>query len=343
MEPSSDPAMQVFECVRNMWATRSLATVASLKIPDVLRDGPLRAHEIAAQLDLDRDSVFRLMRAVSSMGFFEHTQGDVFALTASGEYLLSDVPGSMRSYLVAMCAPGHWLPWGNLEHTVRTGTPSTEMELGADLGSYYTKHPDEGHLFNDAMSNVFAISSAICLEVFPFEDLVTDDMTVVDVGGAHGDFLGEVLTRLNRPDTIRGVLFDLPHVVNEAAEFGNLSLDIDCVPGDFFDSVPPGDLYLLKHVLHEWDDASCTTILRNLRAAMPATGRVLIVEIVLEETSDSPLAATSAMLDINTMVMFRGRERTEAEYANLLADAQMNLVKLIRTSTPFSIIEAVAA
>ncbi|OQS05323.1 hypothetical protein THRCLA_02527, partial [Thraustotheca clavata] len=178
---------------------------------------------------------------------------------------------------------------------------------------------------------------------FPFEEVVTDDMTVVDIGGAHGDFLVDVLHRLDRPDTIRGILFDLPHVVEEAAHYGNLSLDIDCVPGDFFDSVPPGDLYLVKHILHEWDDDSCKTILRNIRAAMPATGRVLIVEIVLEETSHSPLAATSAMLDINTMVTVRGRERTEAEYADLLADAQLNIVKLIRTSTPFSIIEATTA
>ncbi|EQC37495.1 hypothetical protein SDRG_05098 [Saprolegnia diclina VS20] len=335
---STEPAMQVFECVRNMWATRALATVASLKIPDLLRDGPLSADEIAAQLGLHADSVFRLLRAVASMGFLSHEDTTVFALTSSGEALISDVPGSMRSYLVAMTAPGHWLPWGNLEHTIRHGTPATDMELGADLGSYYAKHHDEGHLFNDAMANVFAISGAVCLEHYAFEDVVTDDMTVVDVGGAHGDFLVDVLAALNRPETIRGILFELPHVVQEAATYGNLSLDIDCVSGDFFESVPPGDLYLLKHILHEWDDAHCVTLLRHIRAAMPATGRVLIIDVVLSETPDD----STAMLDLNTLVMFRGRERTEAEFHDLLSAAEMHLVRVIRTGTPFSIIEAVA-
>ncbi|ETW00234.1 hypothetical protein H310_07625 [Aphanomyces invadans] len=329
----ADPALQVFECVRNLWATRCLSTVASLKIPDFLRDGPRSSKEIAEHFHLHEDSVFRLLRAVSTMGFLEHTGGNMFALTTTGECLISDVPGSMRAYLVTMCAHGHWLPWGNIESTIVSGVPATEMELGADLGSYYSKHPEEGHEFNEAMQNVNHMSADVCLDAYQFEDIATDDMCIVDVGGAHGDFLLDVLHRLNRP-SIRGILFERPEVVEAAAE--HVSHEIDCISGDFFHSVPPGDLYLLKHVLHEWTDSHCVKILRNIRAAMDsASGRVLVVEVLVE--------GTEALVDMNMLVMFNGRERTEEEFAALFLQADLKLTKVIRTGTPFAVLEAMAA
>ncbi|KAF0684360.1 Aste57867_23673 [Aphanomyces stellatus] len=328
----ADPALQVFECVRNLWATRCLSTVASLKIPDFLRDGPRTSKDIAEHFNLHEDSVFRLLRAVSTMGFLEHSGSNVFALTATGECLISDVPGSMRAYLVTMCAPGHWLPWGNIESTIQSGVPATEMELGADLGSYYSKHPDEGDAFNEAMQHVNNMSAAVCLDAYPFEDIVSNDMCIVDVGGAHGDFLGDVLHKLNRP-SIRGILFERPEVIDAAA--AHVSSDIDLMSGDFFESVPPGDLYLLKHVLHEWTDAQCVAILRNIRAAMDTSGRVVVVDVLVE--------GTEALVDMNMLVMFNGRERTEAEFAALFQQADLKLSQVIRTGTPFAVLEAVAA
>ncbi|KAF0734327.1 hypothetical protein Ae201684P_018156 [Aphanomyces euteiches] len=327
----AEPAMQVFECVRNLWATRCLSTVASLKIPDFLRDGPRTSTEIAAHFNLHEDSVFRLLRAVSTMGFLEHSESNVFALTATGECLISDVPGSMRAYLVAMCAPGHWLPWGNIESTIESGVPATEMELGADLGSYYSKHPDEGHTFNEAMQNINNMSAAVCLDVYPFEEIASDDMCIVDIGGAHGDFLVDILQKLNRP-SIRGILFERPEVIDTAASL--VGDEIDLISGDFFDSVPPGDLYLVKHVLHEWTDEHCVKILKNIRASMDTSGRVLVVEVLVQ--------GTESLVDMNMLVMFNGRERTEAEFAELFRQADLKLTRVIRTSTPFAVLEATA-
>lgn len=326
------PPAAVFGLISGMWAAKAAATAANLRIPDVLAHGPKSAEEVARAIGADASAVYRLMRGVASIGVFAAEPGGRFSLTPVGELLRSDVAGSMRSPLVAEMAPGHWLPWSDLEYSVRTGKPAAPKSLGMSVWEYYKKNSEEGFQFAEAMSGMSAMALQAVLAAYSFAGA----KKVVDVGGSHGAFLAAVL---QRESDARGVLFDRPEVVEGAGATlagAGVADRVERIGGSFFESAPAGgDTYLLKHILHDWNDDECVTILRHVREAMSPTARVVVVEMLV---SDAPSPAP--LLDLNMLVMLTGKERTADEFGALFARAGLALARVTPTHSPFAVIEA---
>lgn len=328
------PQAAVFGLITGMWAAKAAATAASLRIPDVLARGPKTADEVALAIGANSAAVYRLMRGVASVGVLVATPDGKFSLTPVGELLRSDVPGSMRSALVAEMAQGHWLPWGDLERAIMTGEPSAPKVLGTDLWAYYEKNAAEGLLFAEAMSGISSMATHAVLEAYSFAGATK----VVDVGGSHGAFVAAVL---QREKSAHGVLFDRPEVLEGAGatlEGAGVNARVERVAGSFFESVPAGgDVYLLKFILHDWNDDECVAILRRVREAMSPTARVVVVEMLI--TSGGP-PSPAPLLDLNMLVMLTGRERTSDEFAALFARAGLALQGVTPTHSPFAVLEA---
>jgi len=328
------PPAAVFGLVSGMWAAQAVATAAILGIPDQLAHGPKTAEDVAKAIGADASATYRLMRGIASVGVLTAEPGQKFALTPVGECLRSDVPGSMRSLMIAEMAPGHWLPWGNLEHAVRTGKPSAPKMLGMEVWDYYKKNHAEGFHFAEAMSGMSTMAMQAVLASYSFVGATK----VVDVGGSHGSFVAAVL---QREKTAHGVLFDRPEVVEGAGatlEAAGVSARVERVGGSFFESVPAGgDVYLLKHILHDWNDDECVKILTRVREAMSPDARVVVVEMLI---TDQGPPSPAPLLDLNMLVMLTGKERTADEFGALFAKAGLKLSGVTPTHSPVAVIEA---
>jgi hypothetical protein len=328
------PPAVIFHLVAGMWAAQAVATAARLGIPDRLAHGPRTADEVAAAIGADPSATYRLMRGVASVGVLTAEAGGKFALTPVGESLRSDVPGSMRSLIIAEMAPGHWLPWANLEEAVRTGKPSAPKALGMDVWEYYKKNAEEGFHFAEAMSGMSTMAMQAVLASYSFAGA----KKVVDVGGSHGAFVSAVL---QREPTASGVLFDRPEVVEGAGatlDAAGVSARVERVAGDFFQGVPGGgDVYLLKHILHDWNDDECVKILSHVREGMAPDARIVVVEMLI---TDQGPPSPAPLLDLNMLVMLTGRERTADEFGALFAKAGLKLSSVTPTHSPVAVIEA---
>jgi len=336
MNLAPPPPQQMMELITGYWRSQAVGVAARLAIADRLGDGPKTVATLAAETATNEAALFRLLRGLASFGVFEETVPRTFGLTPLAETLRSNVPGSMRDFAMAETAPGHWLPWGNLDEAVRTGERATPAALGCEIFEWYGTHPVEGAAFSGAMGNLSALAAQEVGRVLP----LPEKATVVDVGGAHGTLLAGVL---NANPAARGVLTDLPHVIADApralAAMG-IAGRAEAVAGDFFQAVPEGDVYLLKQVLHDWSDEQCVTILRNCARAMKPGGKVAVVEMVVPEDGTPSLAQ---IMDLNMLVMLPGRERTEAEFNALFQAAGLSAARVTPTHSPFSLVEAARA
>ena len=338
MSRQSNPAPEsaIFDLVVGFWSACAVATVARLGIADRLAGGARTAPELARELGMDADALFRLLRAVASVGVLSRDQAGRFALTPIGESLRSDVPGSQRALIASELDTAHYLPWGRLEESVRTGGPVFEKVFSMKAWEYYRdRNPEEGRLFSANMTAQSELGTQAILAAYPFEDA----RCIVDVGGAHGALLAAAL---RQAPGARGILFDQAQVVAGAGEllerFG-VADRVQCVAGDFFGELPrDGDVYLLKHILHDWNDADCVRILRQVREAMAPQGRVVVAELPLPEAGEAE--PIGAMLDLNMLLMLGGRERTPAEYATLFERAGLRLERVVPTAAPIAVIEA---
>ncbi|HVW30835.1 MAG TPA: methyltransferase [Polyangiaceae bacterium] len=332
--PPPPPQAAIFGLVSSVWAAQAVATFAKLGIADLLASGPKTAAELAAATHTDAGALHRLLRGVSSVNVLAQLPEGRFTLTPIGETLRKDVPGSTRSMIIAELAPGHWLPWGHLDESVRTGKPAAPGVLGMPVWEYYKKNAEEGAYFAEAMSGLSGMAMQAVLASYSFAGA----RKVVDVGGSHGAFLSAVL---NHEPAAKGILYDLPEVVERARvelEAAGVSSRVERVGGSFFESVPKGgDVYLLKHILHDWSDAECVQILKNVRDAMAPEGRVVVVEMPIDmEGPPSP----APLLDLNMLVMLTGKERTAAEYGALFSRAGLKLAGVTPTPSPFAVLEA---
>lgn len=327
---------QMAAIIRAFWISQIVGTFAQLAIPDHLAGGALSSGELARLLACHAGATHRLMRAAVELGLVASAPDGRFSLTALGEKLQSHVPGSMRDSAIAFTAPGHWLPWGRLSEAVRTGQRQTKETLGTELFQYYSDCPSEGRAFTGAMS---ASSMQVADEIARVLDTSWAKL-VVDVGGASGTLIAALL--IKNP-TLAGTILDRPDVVARAkfavAERG-LSSRCHVVEGDFFVAVPDADLYLLKHIIHDWDDEQSVVILSNCARALRPKGRIVLVERVMPE--DNRTSPTS-LRDLNMLVLLPGRERTAREYAGLIARAGLRLDRIISNASAVSIVEASAA
>jgi len=328
------PHAQVIQMGLSYWISRAVYAAAKLGLGDSLAGGPRSAAELAGETGTHAPSLHRLMRALAGLGVLSEREGQRFALTPLGEALKSGAPGSARPTLLALAGPMCWQGFGEFMHSLETGKTGFEKAFGMPVFDYLAKNPEDAANFSEAMVGFHGAEPPAVAAAYDFSGFGT----IVDVGGASGNMLEAILSRYPGP---RGVLFDLPHVVRDAAErfrARGLGDRVRIEGGSFFESVPPGgDAYIVSHVIHDWDEAQCLTILGNCREAMKPDARLLIVEMVLP-AGDAP--HPGKMLDLTMLVMPGGQERTEAEYAALLAKAGFRLTRVVPTVSAASVLEA---
>jgi hypothetical protein len=304
---------------------------AELEIADLLAERPRTSAELADATGTHRPSLLRLLRALAGLGVLAQTDEDRFELTELGTPLRDDAPDSARALVTMLCGPENWASWGELVPSVRTGRSGWERVHGMTWIEFYERHPEQSATFNRAMSEHTREAAPGILAA---AGLARFD-TVVDVGGGDGTLIAEAL---RAEPGLEGVLFDLPSgLAAAAATLAAAGVAERCrlVTGDFFASVPrEADAYLLKHVLHDWDDDDAVAILRNVREAMAPEGRVLICERMLPELA-RPAEAQSLLVDVLMLVVTGGRERTEHEFRALLDAAGLWLSELSEPIAPF--------
>jgi hypothetical protein len=328
-----EPAAAFMELASGAWRAQALYAAAKLGIADHLHQGSRSATELSALSGTHPDAMFRLMRALVSVGVFAGDADRGFALTPVGELLRSDVAGSLRAFAIMQGERWVWQSWGAIEFSVRTGRPSFEHVFGAPLFDYYNAHPEAGEVSAAALNSLSAADNAAIAGSYAFANA-----TVVDVAGGRGSLIATVLSR--HPGT-HGILIERAAVANAASHsLAALGLLDRCevIAGDFFSAVPAGgDVYVLKKVLHDWDDDQARRILQRCREAMRPAARLLIAEFVLPENDDP---SPAKWVDLLMLVYVGGRERTQAEYADLLASAGFAPERAIATGATIGLLEA---
>lgn len=318
------------------WASQVLSVAVRLNLLEKLASGARPGAEMAAEEGYHAESVVRLLRGCASLGLVTEVNPGSFGLTPLGERLLSTHPQSLRDAAIMLTDPAHWNSWAQLEHTVRTGQPAYKRALGVEnVFDYFKTHEAESERFNRAMASMTRAFVDVLLPAYD----VSRFSVIADVGGGHGQFLGALLRGAANS---RGILYDLPAVLagaDQELEALGVSQRVEKIPGSFFESVPGGaDLYLLKHILHDWTDEQCAQILGHLARAMGPSAHLLIAEMILPEP---PATAPAAMMDLNMMVMTGGRERTVSQYAAMLQQVGLKLNRHISLPGPYQLVEAV--
>jgi len=330
-----DLKTQINQLIRGYWTTQAIYVVAELRVPDLLADGPKTPQELASKAGANPDLLYRVMRALASIGIFSEDEAGRFALTPLAETLRSEPHGGQQAYAM-LHGRELYQSWGKLLDSVRTGTPAFENAFGTSAFDYLSQHPERGAVFDKAMTGHHGAETIPMLDAYDFSGF----KEIVDVGGGNGSVL---IVTLQRLQGLRGILFDLPKVAERAAvDIGNAGLSDRCrsVGGDFLQAVPSGaDAYLLRHVVHDWRDDDCVTMLTNCRKALRPGGKVLVVEMVVP-SGNAP--NFSKWLDL-MMITYGGKERTEKEYRELFAKAGLSLTRIVPTRLAISIIEGVAA
>ncbi len=328
------PSVALLQLVAGSWIGRAISVAAKLGIADLLGDGPRGCDDLARTVGAHAPTLYRLLRTLASVGVFAEAEGGRFALTPLAECLRTEAPNSIRAYAIMLGEGWFWRPWGDLPHSVATGGSGFEHVFGMSLFEYLGRQPEAAAIYNEAMTNRSRQVNAAVLAACDFSGI----HKLVDVGGGHGALLEAILAAHSG---MTGVLFDLPQVVEGArGRLGAAGLLDRCelVGGDFFESAPRGgDAYLLKHVLHDWDDERAVAILRSCYRAMARGARLLVVEIVIPPGNGPSFGK---MLDLQMLVMYHGgRERTQAEYAALFAAAGFELARVVPTASLANVLE----
>ncbi len=313
---------------------RAIYAAAELKIPDLLANGPRFSDEVAQDTGCDADATYRLMRTLASSGVLTESAGRKFALTDLGATLRTDAHGSRRDWVLFSGSTTYIEAWQDIVATVRTGEPAWNRVHGAPFFDYLGEHPEDAKIFDRAMTSLSSWEVEAVLEAFDFGGIGT----LVDIGGGEGRFLASILTAT---PVSRGVVFDQPDTIAAAESFlarEGLSARCEAVAGDFFESVPAGgDAYLLKYIVHDWDDEAAVKILANCRRAMTADARILLVETVVPGPEQPHYAK---LQDLEMLVLLGSRERTVDDYQALFERAGLALTRVIPTTGYLSIVEA---
>jgi hypothetical protein len=329
-EPS--PQDQLAGMITGYWVSQMVHVAAKLGLADRLVDGPKTADELAQATGTHARSLYRLLRALASVGVFSEGEDNRFRQTPLSECLRSDEPGSQWAMAVMM-GDEHYHAWGDLLESVRTGQTAFDRLYDQPIFDYLAEHPEQAQVFDAAMTSIHGRETQAMLDAFDLSGV----NVLADVGGGNGSNLIGILGRY--PE-IRGVLFDLPHVVERAGanlERAGLSGRCLVIGGDFFASIPvEADAYFLRHILHDWDDEKAGLILRNIRTSMPEGSRLMVVEHVLPP-GDEP--SFGKLLDLNMLLLPGGVERTEAEFRRLYEAAGFRLTRIVPAQGDLSVVE----
>jgi hypothetical protein len=341
MTPQAAPATtpsQLQQMSNGLILHQALYAAAKLGVADLLQEGSRTAGELAGELEVNESGLYRLLRMLASQGVFEETAPGTFSNTGLSQFLRTGVPGSIRSIVIFRGSQFFYGPFGEILHSVRTGQPAREKLYGMNAFEYLQQHPEMARVFDDAMTNMSELMGPGVAAAYDFEAWGT----LMDVGGGNGMLLASIMRAHPK---LHGVLADLPHVLERARKRGFLGGELEdrsaMQPCDFFQSVPSGcRAYVMKNVIHDWDDERARQILVNCRRAVPSDGVLLLVEWALAE-GNRP--STGKLADIAMMVLTGGKERTVPEYRDLLAEAGFRLAQIFPAQGELSVIEATPA
>jgi hypothetical protein len=322
----------MLQLVTAYWTSACVHLAAKLRLADHVKAGPRTAEELAKLTGTHAPSLYRMLRGLASVGVFAEDEQKRFRQTELSQTLESDTAFSQRA-LAVMMGDEHYRAWGELEYSIRTGKVAFDKVFGKPTFDWLAEHPEEAANFDAAMVGVHGAESAAMCDAYDFSAFGT----LVDVGGGNGSLIRLVLERFPK---LKGVLYDLPHVVERARP--NLPAGrCQAVGGSFFESVPAGgDAYLMRHIIHDWDEPRCLTILCNVRKVIPPAGKLLVVEGVVPPGNGPSF---TKLLDLNMLVIPGGQERTEAEYRELFAKAGFRLTRIVPTRAEVSVIEGAPA
>ncbi|QJB36418.1 methyltransferase [Chitinophaga oryzae] len=320
--------------ITNHWVSCSVYTAARLNIAEILSSGPMEINALATETGTHAPSLHRLLKLLAANGVFEEQTPGVFVNTPDSIALIGDIEGSMKAFLLAEMGE-FYVPWGNLVDSVRTGKTAFDEHYGENLWEHYKKHADRGLNFMKAMTAVTSFLSPAILDKYDFSVF----KTIIDVGGSNGSLLSAILKRTPGPS---GIVFDVPYVVEQTAAL--LAADpllrhrCSAVSGNFFEQVPAGgDAYLLKMIIHDWDDEDSVRILSVVSKAMKPESKILIVDGVVPEGNTLHGAK---FMDVNMLVVTGGKERTAAEFGELFRRSGLRLTRVIDLDiTEVSIVE----
>ena len=314
--------------------SQAIHVAATLGIADLLTDGARTSDDLAAATGTDARSLYRLLRALAAVGVFREEDGRRFALTELGDGLRSDAPEGIAGWAAFIGRPPYWQAWGDLLHSVRTGESAFRHVHGTDVWTYRAQRPEESATFDRAMMSHTRAANRALLDAYDFGRFGT----LVDVGGGNGALLAGLLGAY---PALQGILFDQPHVVAGAEEVlraAGVANRCRIIGGSFFDEVPAGgDAYVLKAIIHDWEDEESLAILRACRAAVPDGGSLLVIERELGPPNADPVAKLG---DLNMLVNPGGQERTLDEFGALFEAAGFRLVSATPTAAGLSVIEA---
>jgi hypothetical protein len=336
--PQLHPSEVLIQISSAYMLSTSVHAVAKLGIADLLADGPKTTKELANLTGTNEDFLYRVLRALASVGIFKEVSLRQFATTPIAEELRKDGPSGLRDVVIWISDPWHLEMYSLLPACLKSGKTAIEERYGEGQGVFelFERDQAEGEVFNAGMTSFSAAVMPAVLEAFDFSDIGT----LVDVAGGHGFVLTSILKRNPK---MKGILIDLPHVVKGAPpriEEMGLTNRCEVMSGDFFKSVPSGgDAYIMKHIIHDWDDDRATAILKNCHAALEGKtkGRVILLEAVVPPGNDPHF---SKIIDLEMFMLPGGRERTEAEFRTLFKNAGFELKQIVPTKSPLCVIEA---
>lgn len=335
---TAPPSAQLLQLASGVFISQAIYVAAKLGIADLLADGHKTAKQLADETSTDERSLYRVLRALSSVGAFVEGPNRTFSNTELTDTLRCDHPHSTRELTIWLNEPDHWNVYAGLMHSVKTGKPAWGQIHGEPVFPYLFKTNTElGDIFNRAMTSYSHQSIGPVLEAYDFSGAET----IADIAGGYGHLLAAVLAAHPKAN---GVLFDLPEVLKGAPqmlESHGVADRVELIVGNFTAEIPvKADIYMLKHIIHDWYDDKNEIILRNILEQMPNSGRVLIIEAVVPEGNDPHF---SKIIDLEMLMSPGGVERTATEFDELLSRSGFRLTRIIPTHGPMSIIEAVKA
>lgn len=332
--PSLPLHLQLSQMISGYWLSQAISVAAKLNIADLLESGSKTCDALAQEVNAHLPSLYRLMRALASVGIFEETEPHTFQLTPLADYLRQDHPQSVKATAIMLGEMPHYQAWGNISYSVQTGKPAFDHQFGQNVFEFFKTHPVDAEIFEQSMNSFSLSEEKAILAVYDFSEF----KTIVDVGGGYGEMLGTFLQKY--PDT-QGILFDESYVIahcQPTLEKHGIVDRCQAVGGSFFESVPTGgDAYVLKHIIHDWDDERSIAILKNCCQSMGDQSKILVMEMIINP-GNQPSAAK--FLDLNMLVMCPGgKERTEDEFKVLFEAAGLELTRIIRTAEDICVLE----
>lgn len=332
-----EPVEVMHDLIFGAWISQVITTVVELGVADALAGGPLPLDELAAKVGANPDALSRLLRAVISRGIFARRDDGRYELTPLADLLRSDAPTSLAAVARFIGYPQHREHWSLLPDAIKTGASVVPALRGKSFFDYLGEDPEYGRVFNDAMTSGSALTTGPVVEAYDFSQF----STIVDVAGGHGRLLAAILA--SAPNA-QGILYDLPEVIAGATPLlreMHVAERVRLAEGSFFDHVPAGgDAYVLKHIIHDWDDDASLHILRNVRSAAATGAALLLVETVIPDDDRESMAKWT---DMEMLLLNDGRERTAGEYRRLFDQAGFQMIGVIDTASGSSIIEGRAA